>query len=209
MPSQSQPADIDTKPLMTIGVIADTHIPDRVSTLHPQVIPALKAAGVEHILHAGDICVPSVLEELRQVAPVNAARGNRDLLMNNLHMVETVHLAGVEIAVMHGHGGFFFYFWDKWQFILFGYNIRRYLRLLTHTSGTAQVVVYGHTHHKEIIHKDGKLLFNPGPAGMVYDEPLSTSIGLLRIYPEQRVEAEIIALTGYQVRGRQWVAETE
>lgn len=198
-----------SQPILTVGVVADTHIPDRVNSLHPQLIPALKAARVSHILHAGDISVPGVLEELRQVAPVSAARGNRDMLLTRLKMVETVTLAGVEIAVMHGHGGVFFYFWDKWQFIFFGYKLHRYVNLLVRSSGTARVVVFGHTHHTEITHKDGKLLFNPGAAGMVYNEPIHPSIGLLHIYPEQRIEAEIVPLNGYRVRSRQWVAKSE
>lgn len=206
---QLQPASSDLEPLLTVGVVADTHIPDRVNALHPNLIPVLKNAGVEHILHAGDVCVAGVLDELSQVAPVTAARGNRDVLLSNLHMVETIHLAGVEIAVMHGHGGLFFYLWDKWQFMFFGYNFKRYTRLLTKTSGSARVVIYGHTHRQEIHWMDGKLLFNPGAAGMIYDEPFSPSIGLLHIYPQQQVLAEVIPLSGYQVRGRQWVAKPE
>ena len=61
-----------------LGVVADTHIPDRVRSLHPDLLPGLKAANAEVILHAGDICSPVVLAELSQVAPVVAVRGNRD-----------------------------------------------------------------------------------------------------------------------------------
>ncbi|MFZ3078594.1 MAG: metallophosphoesterase family protein, partial [Bellilinea sp.] len=61
-----------------LGVVADTHIPDRVRSLHPDLLPGLSAAKVEAILHAGDICSPAVLAVLSQVAPVVAVRGNRD-----------------------------------------------------------------------------------------------------------------------------------
>lgn len=209
MNSQTHPGQPDPQPLLTVGVVADTHIPDRVGSLHPQLIPTLKTAGVDHILHAGDVCIPSVLDELFQVAPVTAARGNRDVLLSGLPLVNTINLAGVEIALMHGHGGLFFYLWDKWQFIFFGYNFKRYINLLTRTSGSARVVIFGHTHRPEILWKDGKLLFNPGAAGMIYDEPFTPSIGLLRIYPQQQVRAEIVTLSGYKVRGRQWVAKPE
>jgi hypothetical protein len=204
---QPQPIPPDIQPLLTVGVVADTHIPDRVGTLHPELIPTLKAAGVGHILHAGDICVPGVLDELRQVAPVTAARGNRDILLASLPLVQNVTLEGVEIALMHGHGGLWFYLWDKWQFVFFGYKFKRYLWLLRHSSGTARVVVFGHTHRQENCWVDGKLLFNPGAAGMIYDDPFTPSIGLLRIYSGQQVEGEILPLNGYLVRGRQWVAK--
>lgn len=209
MSQPSQPVQPDPQPLLTVGVVADTHIPDRVGTLHPQLIPVLRAARVGHILHAGDVCVPGVLDELTQVAPVTAARGNRDILLSSLPLVETIRLAGVEIALMHGHGGLFFYLWDKWQFMFFGYNFKRYVRLLTHSSGSARVVIFGHTHRHEISWQDGKLLFNPGAAGMIYDEPFTPSVGLLHIYPQQQVRAEIVPLSGYLVRGRQWVAKPE
>jgi hypothetical protein len=122
MYSQPQPIPPNIHPLLTVGVVADTHIPDRVGTLHPELIPTLKAAGVGHILHAGDICVPGVLDELSQVAPVTAARGNRDILLSSLPLVQNITLEGVEIALMHGHGGLWFYLWDKWQFVFLATN---------------------------------------------------------------------------------------
>ena len=56
---------------MKIGVISDTH-----GLLRPEVKPAL--AGVERILHLGDVGKASILKELEEIAPVTAVRGNVD-----------------------------------------------------------------------------------------------------------------------------------
>ena len=61
--------------MTTLGVLADTHIPDRVNQLNPRVLEIFQQAEVNAILHAGDVSVPRVLEELGQVAPVHAVRG--------------------------------------------------------------------------------------------------------------------------------------
>ena len=57
-----------------IGLIADTHIPEARATLWPQVYEAF--AGVERILHGGDVHDLALLDELEAVAPVYCARGN-------------------------------------------------------------------------------------------------------------------------------------
>ena len=57
---------------MKIGVISDTH-----GLLRPEAVTAL--AGVEQILHAGDIGCAEVLEQLNLIAPATAVRGNIDL----------------------------------------------------------------------------------------------------------------------------------
>lgn len=61
---------------MRLGLISDTHIPEAGPTLWPQVFEAF--AGVDGILHAGDIYDISVIDRLGDVAPVWAARGNGD-----------------------------------------------------------------------------------------------------------------------------------
>ena len=57
---------------MTIGVISDTH-----GLLRPEAIQAL--IGVDHILHAGDVGDPLILDKLRWIAPLTAIRGNVDV----------------------------------------------------------------------------------------------------------------------------------
>ena len=79
-----------------MGVLSDTH-----GHLYPEVKDAL--AGGDHIVHAGDIGSPWVLEDLRKIAPVTAVRGNTDLdaWSQALPAVATMELAGVKVVVRH------------------------------------------------------------------------------------------------------------
>lgn len=192
------------QPLLTVGVLADTHIPDRVNTLHPGLLDIFRAAGVQHILHAGDICSQVALDALRQVAPVTAVRGNRDWLLYRLPLAQMLELSGVRVALMHGHGNFAHYLWDKVFFILEGYRLKRYLKVLTKTLPSAQVVIYGHTHHPELLWYQGKLLFNPGSASFGFLRSRPPSVGLLHIYANGKVSAEFKMLEGWRVEQGVW-----
>ena len=82
---------------MLIGVLSDTH-----GLLRPEVLPAL--AGVEHILHAGDVGDPTILERLGEIAPVTAIRGNVDVgggvfLLPETEAVELGGVPGVYVAL--------------------------------------------------------------------------------------------------------------
>ena len=103
---------------MKLGIISDTH-----GLLRPEVAPAL--AGVDRILHLGDVGKTSILDELEKIAPVTAIRGNVDregpcaklpetevvlaepgLYLYMLHDLKTLHLdpaAAKFAAVLHGH----------------------------------------------------------------------------------------------------------
>ena len=85
---------------MLIGVISDTH-----GLLRPEALEAL--AGVEHIIHAGDIGSPDIVPRLAEIAPVTAIRGNVDTQAwaRELPAWEVVTLAGRTIYVIHDLGG--------------------------------------------------------------------------------------------------------
>jgi putative phosphoesterase len=192
--------------LLTVGVISDTHIPDRVDRIHPQILPAFRAAHVDQILHAGDISVPSVLAELEQVAPVLAVRGNRDLIFDrSLPNLRVLELAGVKVALMHGHGGWINYFRDKMVYLHSGYQLDRYIPKILNTAPGARVYIFGHTHFPENFWQDGKLIFNPGAAGSSISRNLAPSVGILRFYAGGNVEGEIIEMTGLKIAHHQWV----
>jgi putative phosphoesterase len=182
-------------PLITIAVVSDTHIPDRAPALPEGLLEALSAAGVEQILHAGDVCAPRVLAQLKEVAPVLAARGNRDFVFSpSLPLVVDVELAGVKISLQHGHGGMRSYWADKFAYVYEGYRLERYWRRLTAVSPDAKVYIFGHTHRPENVWRDGRLLFNPGAmVGIKLGNlMIPPSYGLLRIYEQGRLEAETI-----------------
>ena len=192
-------------PLITVGVISDTHIPDRVDRVNPDILIGLQAAGVSRIFHAGDISMPQVLAELSKIAPVDAVRGNRDLVFgNSLPMVKVVELAGVRVAIMHGHGGWKNYFIDKLVYFQHGYILDRYLPVLLNTVPDAAVVIFGHTHYPENLQFSGRLVFNPGSASTSISRRLSPSYGLIRIYGSGKVEGEIISVKNYQIKNRRW-----
>jgi hypothetical protein len=191
-----------------IGVVSDTHIPDRVLDLHPDLILALKAEGVGLILHAGDISSPHTLERLAEAAPVIAVQGNRDFIsLAKLPAEEDVRINGVHIYLAHGHGTFLHYLWDKCVYALIGYEFDRYRRFLSGTSQGADVVVYGHTHRPENRMVEGTMFFNPGSAGPNF-ERLKPSFGTLRVDSKSQVVGNIHYMNSYRVRKRRWLSDS-
>ncbi len=188
----------------TLGVVADTHVPDRARNLHPALIPALRTAGVQAILHAGDISLPRVVRALQQVAPVVAVRGNRDwAFARALPWERRLNFGGVTLALVHGHGTWTRYLWDKWQFWVRGYDLRRYQRTWSHVRD-AQVLIFGHTHRAENTWHAGRLWFNPGSACLA----AHPTVGLLHFDGQGGVRGEIIDLAGAALVNGQWIDAT-
>jgi hypothetical protein len=136
-----------------IGVISDTH-----GLLRPAAIEALR--GVEHILHAGDVGDLSILDSLRNVAPVTAIRGNIDV------GGPCSHLPATEVVTLRGHT--FYMLHD-----------RQALDLDPAAAGFS-AVISGHSHKPLIEWRHGVLYMNPGSAGPRRFS-LPVSIGLLSI----------------------------
>lgn len=146
-----------------------------------------------------------MLDQLGEIAPVRVARGNRDwYLSRDVRLVEVMDLAGISVALMHGHMGWIQYLIDKLGYLREGYRFERYLPLLQRAAKGARVIVTGHTHRKKCVWIDGQLLFNPGSASFGYKRGLDPSWGLLSIYPGGNVKGEIFALRGYQLEGKIW-----
>ena len=154
------------KPLR-IGLIADTH-----GLLRADVHRAL--AGVELILHAGDVCGDEILMELALIAPVRAVRGNCDEPSAVLAERLDLELAGVRIHVSHGH------------------ELGRPGAAKVAAAYDADVCVYGHTHRQLIERVGEKLIINPGAAGPRRFE-LVPPVAVLTI-EEGRAEAELLPL---------------
>jgi len=138
---------------MLIGVISDTH-----GLLRLEALAALR--GVEHILHAGDVGDAFILDQLRQMAPVTAIRGNIDRggRCRRLPETELVELGGQSIYMLH----------DQMM-----------LDLDPVAAGIA-AVVSGHSHHPAIEWRKGVLYFNPGSAGPRRFS-LPVSVGFLEV----------------------------
>jgi putative phosphoesterase len=101
--------------------------------------------GSDHIIHAGDVGSPEILEKLSAIAPVTAVRGNVDngAWSRKLPVTEVLELGRVSIYVLH--------------------DLAR-LDLKPKAAGFA-VVVSGHSHVPKKEMRDGVLYFNPGSAG--------------------------------------------
>ena len=152
---------------MKIGVVADTHVPDRVKELDQLLLAQLSADGVELIIHAGDICVHRIIEQLEEIAPVYAVRGNRDwLFIKKLSRTLLLEINTKQIGVMHGHGGIFFYIWDKLLTFMIGYNFERYYKKMTKIFTNSDIIIFGHTHRPVNRWCDRRLIMNPGSASL-------------------------------------------
>ena len=135
---------------LLIGVISDTH-----GLLRPEALKALR--GVHHILHAGDIGNPEILEELGAIAPVTAVRGNMDwgAWTTGLAGTEAVEVGGASIYVLHDLAT---------------------LDLSPEGAGF-DAVISGHTHMPEVRWSGGVLYLNPGSAGPVRStKPVSLAL---------------------------------
>jgi len=180
--------------MTVLGIIADTHIPERVRQLNPRILPIFKEAQVDVILHAGDICVSTVLQRLEQVAPVQAVRGNRDWVrLGQLPFSRILSFNGVTIALVHGHGRLREYLVDKVHYAFYGMQVERYQKRLLQEFTQVNVIVYGHLHAPCNQWVGEQLLFNPGSACCPAKD-YTSSVGLLRIQAGGEVEGEILEL---------------
>lgn len=131
-----------------IGILSDTHMPASMSTLWDEV--GTTFAGVDLILHAGDIALPMVLEQLEAIAPVLAARGNNDIGWDDHRLadIQWLEVEGFRIAMVHDMEPE-----DEPIDVL----RRKYL-----SGEKAHVMVSGHTHFERIAWRDEVLQVNPG-----------------------------------------------
>ncbi|HEX6938483.1 MAG TPA: metallophosphoesterase family protein [Longimicrobiales bacterium] len=155
---------------MLVGLISDTH-----GQLRREVFD--RFAGVDRILHAGDIGRAELLVELEAIAPVIAVWGNTDgfdVRSRVPEMAETV-LEGWRIRVLHGHQ--------------LGSPRPGALR---EAHPDADVIVYGHTHRASVDRADGRLVVNPGAAGPARFR-LPPSVALMTV-ERGAVDVRIVAL---------------
>jgi len=119
-------------------LISDTH-----GLVRPEALAFLR--GCDHLVHAGDICAPNVLEALSKLAPLTVVRGNNDrgAWAETLAEQALLDVDGVRVCVVH--------------------DLAR-LRIDPAAVGV-RVVVSGHSHKPSIREHDGTLYVNPGSAG--------------------------------------------
>ncbi|MBP7690004.1 MAG: YfcE family phosphodiesterase [Thermoflexales bacterium] len=173
-----------------LGIVADTHVPQRLARLPDRLADALQ--GVDLILHAGDITSRQVLIDLGRIAPVQAVAGNADLVGHGLPLTRVIEIEGRRIGLVHGHGGLVKYLTGKVHDRL-GYREEYYLKIVAESFGQVDAIVFGHTHRVFTEIRSGVLLFNPGPVAPDYYNTPGPQIGLLRITP-MAIEPTIVGL---------------
>lgn len=148
-----------------IGILSDTHIPEVRHSLPQQVRSAF--AGVDLILHAGDIVLPRVLDELEEIAPVLAAEGNHDLVKDRrISPRQLVSVPGFTIGVVHILEPFLeACSWRVREMFTMPRDLAISDLLQAYRFGLCpEIVVFGDTHELMIRRIDGVLLINPGSA---------------------------------------------
>lgn len=148
---------------MRVGVVADTHCPEFLPRLPENLPTAL--AGVQLILHAGDINGAATLSELGLIAPVQAVRGDHDRTLADLPASRELELEGMRVVLVHGQRGRWI---EEPQTLLWTLSLGHFsphpglARALRRRFPKADVIVYGHTHLARVDRIDGALVFNPG-----------------------------------------------
>jgi len=159
---------------MRIGVISDTHISSMDQELPPELLKVLEK--VDLILHAGDILILPVLDELNAIAPTEAVCGNMDKAETRAALPgkRIVAAGGRKIGLIHGSGPPFG----------LANRVRREF-------DDVDIVVFGHSHRPYNKTKGGVFLFNPGSPTDTFFAPYR-SCGIITI--EEEITAEIIRL---------------
>jgi putative phosphoesterase len=148
---------------MKIGLISDTH-----GYFDPRLPKVF--AGVDHILHAGDIGPMDILHELEGIAPVTAVLGNNDYLLS-LPLTQVLELDQCKFLVHH--------------IVTPGEPYSPISQRIAQEQ--PQVVVFGHTHKASETQHGSILYVNPGYAGKP-KASAKRSVALLHLGDELRVE---------------------
>ncbi|MCM8795537.1 MAG: metallophosphatase family protein [Candidatus Omnitrophica bacterium] len=162
---------------MKIGVIADTHIPDRAKEIPKEILEAFKK--VDMVIHAGDLVDLSVLEKLKSVcANVKAVCGNMDPaeIRTVLSEKEIIRIGNYKIGVMHGYGA-----------------PQRLVNLVYEAfkNEAVNVIIFAHSHYPFNEKRQGILYFNPGSATDKIFSPYN-SYGIIEI--NDKIEAKVIRI---------------
>ena len=130
-------------------VLSDTHVGDRACRLDPGLLKAVTDLQPEAILHCGDACRRSTIEELEKIAPVRNVQGNRDWFQAHKAPMELMFEAnGVKIVIAHGHLSMGQYILDHFRILLtFSSIFYQFFRdRLAKRYPDADLILYGHTH---------------------------------------------------------------
>jgi len=163
---------------MNVVVLSDTHAPRFWKSCPPAVAAHLR--GADLVLHAGDVCVAPVLDELAAYAPVHVVKGNNDgpdVAAWGAPEALELEVEGLRVAMVH----------DSGQATGRPARMRRRFP-------EADVVVFGHSHIPMDVTADGVRIFNPGSPTDRRRQPHGT-VGLWRVEAGRLLEARIVPVT--------------
>jgi|SRR5689334_19106452 uncharacterized protein len=177
---------------MRIGLISDTHIPEACDTLPAPVFEVFR--GVDLVMHAGDVYVNRVLDELAMIAPVIAAIGNGDEGLDGhrfrlepdtrVRIAHLLEIEGVRVGLAHALPTP-----DETSDQVFMNAMR------THFGGPVDVLVMGHSHLEGIVRFGETLVINPGSATLPRNQTdLPGTVAILEITAGREISADIIKL---------------
>ena len=160
---------------MLIGIISDTHIPERASKIPEKVFNVFE--NVDMILHAGDLVSYEVLDELEKIAPTKCCLGNMDRAYGlKLPKKVDFEVEGLKIGLNHGE--------------VYPRGDTQQLKYIAMEMGV-EILITGHTHWSFINEVGDLLLLNPGsPTVPRLSDP---SVMLLKI-ENKKIEAEIVKI---------------
>ncbi|WP_407415305.1 metallophosphoesterase [Methanobrevibacter sp.] len=160
---------------MLIGLISDTHIPDRARIIPQNVLDAFK--DVDLIIHAGDLTTQSVIDELEEIAPVMAIQGNMDRVAGlDLPKARTIEVEGIKIGVVHGE---VYPRGDTQQLLYLAKQL------------DVNILISGHSHQPKIEQIEDVLLLNPGSP--IVPRLADRTVMLLEVN-DKNVDVEIIKI---------------
>ena len=160
---------------MKIGVISDTHIPERAQDIPPEICSAFK--DVDLILHAGDLVTMEAIKSLEKISPVKAVYGNMDSpkIRKVLKEKEIIEVNNFKIGVIHGRGA--------------PSGLVKFAREAF--KDKMDIIVFGHSHTPLNEKIDNTLFFNPGSATDTVFAPYR-SYGIIEI--DDEIKAKIVRL---------------
>lgn len=183
--------------MMRIGLISDTHVIPGMEELPHRVKEVFK--GVDLILHAGDIQSPSVLDELEEIAPVLAARGDDDppSADDRIKDKHILNLEGFSLWLCH-----FFPFSRLDPFLYPPWYLPRELsdnvdavldEIICQHDNIPDIIVFGDT-HMALVHRHSRLLLiNPGSPTIPDHRPIPGTVAILSL-SAGKAETELIQL---------------
>lgn len=173
---------------MIIGLISDTHTPETKLPLPNEALEVFSGAGVEMILHAGDIYDPACLDWLETVAPTYACEGNGDFFRQikdpRIERTRVMEVAGLKIGLTHG-------------LAIPEMPPHRTMESVMQNefSQPVDVIVFGDTHTEEVVTIRDILCVNPGSPTLPHNlEHIIGTVGLLEIEEGQTPRTRIVHL---------------